>query len=81
MCTHCVQDKASLQQQLPGSNPTMRKGLLGAIEAIEQDIKTWKERVEDWQEHLSANQQRLGYEQEGMLLVFILYNATTRQCG
>ena len=81
MCTHCVQDKARLQQQLPGSDPTSREELLGGIEGAEQDIKRCKEWVEDWQEHLSANQQQLGYEQQGMLLVFILYNATTRQCG
>ena len=81
MCTHCVQRKASLQQQLPDSNPTRREELLGEIEMAEQSIKRWKEWVERWQEHLSANQQQLGYEQEGMLLVFILYNATTRQCG
>ena len=81
MCTHCVQDKASLQQQLPGSDPTRREELLGEIEGAEQNIKLWEGAVEDWQEHLSANQQRLGYEREGMLLVFILYNATTRQCG
>ena len=81
MCTHCVQDKASLQQQLPGSDPTRREELLGGIEGAEQNIKWYKEWVEDWQEHVSANQHQLGYEQEGMLLVFILYNATTRQCG
>ena len=81
MCTHYVQNKASLQQQLPGSNPTRREELLGEIEEAEQNIKGWKERVERWQVLLSANQQQLGYEQEGMLLVFILYNATTRQCG
>ena len=81
MCTHCVQDKASLQQQLPGSDLTRREELLGEIEGAERHIKMYKEWVEGWQEHLSANQQRLGYEQEGMLLVFILYNATTRQCG
>ena len=81
MCTHCVQTKARLQQQLPGSDPTRRAELLGEIEEAEQNIKKCKERVEVWQERLSANQQQLGYEQEGMLLVFILYNATTRQCG
>ena len=81
MCTHCVQDKARLQQQLPGSDPTLREELLGEIEGTERGIMTWKDGVEVWQELLSANQQLLGYEQEGMLLVFILYNATTRQCG
>ena len=81
MCTHCVQDKARLRQQLPGSDPTLREELLGEIEGTEQSINAWKDGVEVWQELLSANQQRLGYEQEGMLLVFILYNATTRQCG
>ena len=81
MCTHCVQRKARLQQQLPGSDPTRREKLLGEIESEEQNIEGCKEWVEVWQDHLSANQQQLGYEQEGMLLVFILYNATTRQCG
>ena len=81
MCTHCVQDKAILQQQLPVSDPTRREGLLGEIEEEEQRIKWYKEVVEACQELLSANQQQLGYEQQGMLLVFILYNATTRQCG
>ena len=80
MCVYS-QRKASLQQQLPGSDPTRREELLGGIEREEQDIKVWKERLERCQERLSANQQQLGYEQEGMLLVFILYNATTRQCG
>ena len=81
MCTHCVQIKARLQQQLPGSDPTRREELLGEIEGAEQSIMTWKGMAEIWQEYLSANQQQLGYEQEGMLLEFILYNATTRQCG
>ena len=81
MCTHCVQDKARLQQQLPGSDPTRREELLGEIEGEERHIKTCKGLVEDYQEAISANQHQLGYEQEGMLLVFILYNATTRQCG
>ena len=81
MCTHCVQTKASLQQQLPDSDPTRREELLGEIERAERRIKGYKEWVERWQEDLSANQQQLGYEQEGMLLEFILYNATTRQCG
>ena len=81
MCTHCVQNKARLQQQLPDSDPTRREELLGDIERAEQYIKWSKGMVEGWQERLSANQQQLGYEQEGMLLVFILYNATTRQCG
>ena len=70
MCTHCVQLKARLQQQLPGSGPTRREELLREIERAEQNIKLWEGMVEDWQEYLSANQQQLGYEQEGMLLVF-----------
>ena len=81
MCTHCVQRKASLQQQLSGCDPTRREELLGRIEEAEQRIKVYKAMVEGWQERLSANQQQLGYEQQGMLLVFILYNATTRQFG
>ena len=80
MCVYS-QRKASLQRQLPGSDPTRREELLGEIERAERHIKRYKEHFEDWQEDLSANQQQLGYEQQGMLLVFIVYNATTRQCG
>ena len=71
MCIHCVQDKAEVQGRIASSGETGE--LLQQLEEAEEEIKAWKELVEDYQCLISEYQQRLGSVQEGTELMFVVW--------